>query len=216
MVDKRLRHTFETRRQTNERRTIPSHRIELTAVATSQLPSRFVNVHFVGLSVPFSNSSTAKVQGSHTDTLVVLARLFSNSTPSPLKRALSAYGNLGRQAPFDRRLLQPIQRSVRLNDVQVKRLAEGYREGETAYELAGRFGVDRRTVSTRLKEYGVWLRRQSPTDAMVGDMIRLYASGLSAEQTAERVGVSADTVLNHLRASGVNRRAPGRPHKTLE
>ena len=163
-----------------------------------------------------SNSGIGQVQGSHTDTLVVLARLFSNSTPSPLKRALSAYGNLGRQAPFDRRLLQPIQRSVRLNDVQVKRLAEGYREGETTYELAGRFGVDRRTVSTRLKEYGVWLRRQSPTDAMVGDMIRLYASGLAAEQTAERVGVSADTVLNHLRASGVNRRAPGRPHKTLE
>ena len=165
---------------------------------------------------PLPNSDADWVQGSHTDTLVVLARLFSNSTPSPLKRALSAYGNLGRQAPFDRRLLQPIQRSVRLNDVQVKRLAEGYREGETTYELAGRFGVDRRTVSTRLKEYGVWLRRQSPTDAMVGDMIRLYASGLSAEQTAERVGVSADTVLNHLRASGVNRRAPGRPHKTLE
>lgn len=164
----------------------------------------------------FSNLDTDEVQGSHNGTLVVLARLFSNSTPSPLKRALSAYGNLGCHAPFDRRPLRPIQRSVRLNDVQVKRLAEGYREGETTYELAGRFGVDRRTVSTRLKEYGVWLRRQSPTDEIVDDIIRLYATGLSAEQTAERVGVSADTVLNHLRASGVARRAPGRPCETLE
>ena len=105
---------------------------------------------------------------------------------------------------------------MRLNGYQVKRLAEGYGEGKTTYELAGRFGVDRRTVSTRLKEHGVRLRRQPPTDAMVNEMLGLYISGLSAAQTAERVGVSADTVLNHLRASGVNRRTPGRPLKKLE
>jgi hypothetical protein len=48
-----------------------------------------------------SFEGTAKVQGSHTDTLVVLARLFSNSTPSTLTRALHAYHNAnGTQSAF--------------------------------------------------------------------------------------------------------------------
>ncbi|MDA8025094.1 MAG: hypothetical protein M0T78_00930 [Actinomycetota bacterium] len=38
-----------------------------------------------------ASSGIAELQGFHTDTLVVLKRLFSNVTPPTLSRALSAY-----------------------------------------------------------------------------------------------------------------------------
>ena len=98
-----------------------------------------------------------------------------------------------------------IQRAKRLNPSQLTSLVEGYASGATVYQLADRLRIDRRTVSIRLKEQGVNLRRASPTPAMVDKMVQLYTSGLSAQKTGELVGVSADTVLNNLRNSNVAR-----------
>jgi hypothetical protein len=144
---------------------------------------------------------------------VVLARLFSNTAPSPLNRALSAYGTLGSQVPFDRQPLRWGKRAVRLNDNQLTSIIEAYKAGETTYQLAIRFGANRRTIAEQLKHQGVRLRRQTPTDAMVADIIRLYVAGLSAARVSERVGFAPDTVLNHLRMNGIDRRAPGRPQR---
>ncbi|MDA8354786.1 MAG: hypothetical protein M0Z95_00425, partial [Actinomycetota bacterium] len=79
--------------------------------------------------------------------LVVLARSFSNSTPSALCRAISAYRRadltrtsckrVGRQRP---------KRAKRLNDTQLARLVDQYESGTTVYELASEFAIDRRTV----------------------------------------------------------------------
>ena len=147
---------------------------------------------------------------------MVLARLFSNSTPPSLQRAITAYRQL---APgVLQELRQPgrrIHRARRLNESQLVRLVEGYRDGDTVYQLAERFSLDRRTVSVRLKDQGISLRRQPPTTAMIDEMVRLYATGLSATKIGALIGVSADTVLNYLRLRGVVRRGPHRPHKAV-
>ena len=82
--------------------------------------------------------------------------------------------------------------------------------GDTVYQLAEQFGVDRRTVSVRLKDRGISLRRQPPATAMIDEMVRLYATGLSAVKVGALIGVSADTVLNCLSNRGVRRRDPHR------
>ena len=100
------------------------------------------------------------------------------------------------------------KRANRLNDTQLVRLVEQYKSGATVYELASEFAIDRRTVSLRLRDQGITLRRQPPTNEMIDEMARLYFTGLSAAKVGEQIGVSADTVLNHLRQREVDRRAP--------
>jgi DNA-directed RNA polymerase specialized sigma24 family protein len=141
---------------------------------------------------------------------VVLARLFSNSTPLTLTRALSAYEALDRTSFNVRGPRRQIHRAKRLTPCQLTSLVEAYLEGATVYELADRLGIDCRTVSVRLKECGVAMRRASPTPAMVERMVHLYGSGLSAKKTGDLVGVSADTVLSHLHSTNVATRPPGR------
>ncbi len=159
-----------------------------------------------------SNSGIDQVKGSHTDTLVVLARLFSNSTPSALCRAINAYRRLNLTAPRHKREGRvQTKRAKRLSEKQCVQLAQHYECGATVYDLASEYAIDRRTVSLRLRDQGIMLRRQSPTNEMIDEMVRLYFTGLSAAKVGEEIGVSADTVLNHLRQRGVDRRAPHRP-----
>ena len=139
---------------------------------------------------------------------MVLGRLFSNSAPSALRRAIDAYHRLDLIAHCHKRASRVrIKRAKRLSEKQCVHLAHRYESGATVYELASEFAIDRRTVSLRLKDRGITLRRQSPTN----EMIRLYFIGLSAAKVGEQIGVSADTVLNHLRQRGVDRRNPTGP-----
>ena len=154
----------------------------------------------------------AEVQGSHTDTLVGLARLFSNSAPSALHRAIDAYHRLDLTARCHKREGRVrIKRVKRLSEKLCVHLAQRYECGATVYDLASEYAIDRRTVSLRLRDQGIMLRRQSPTNEMIDEMVRLYFTGLSAAKVGEQIGVSADTVLNHLRQREVDRRAPHRP-----
>jgi len=82
-------------------------------------------------------------------------------------------------------------------------MAARYVEGATVYELAGDFGIERRTVAVRLKAAGVVMRRQPATADQIAEMVRLYESGLSLAKVADRTGFSVKTVLNYLRAEGI-------------
>ena len=132
--------------------------------------------------------------------LVVFARLFSNSTPPAPTRALAAYEDTD-GAEKKVRLPRSARRDLRCNASQLVRLVDADNEVATVYHLSCPFGIDRRTVSARLKDQGGHLHRLSPTGEMVADMSRLYASGLSAAKVGSMVGISADTVLNYLRLS---------------
>ncbi|CAG4902241.1 hypothetical protein [Acidithrix sp. C25] len=154
-------------------------------------------------------TGTEKVQGSHTDTLVVLARLFSNSTPSALCRAINAYRQLDLSRMICKRVgrVHP-NRAKRLSDTQLARLVDRYESGATVYELASEFLIDRRTVSIRLKQQGVIMRLQPPAEETVDEIVRLYESGLSMSKVGQQVGYSADSVGSHLRKRRVKTREP--------
>lgn len=138
---------------------------------------------------------------------MVLARLFSNSTSSPLSRAIAAYRKLDLSNPGRRRATQvKRKRALRLNAAQLARLVESYQAGATVYELGNQFHIDRKTVSIHLRRQGVASRYQPPSDEVVDEMIRLYESGLSIARVSERIGVNASTVFTYLRERRVRTR----------
>lgn len=98
------------------------------------------------------------------------------------------------------------KRLIRLTDAERLRLADGYRRGAIVYELAGQFHIDRRTVSLQPKRAGISMRRQSPTDDQVDEMVRLYKSGLSLVRVGEQVGYDAATVRTYITSRGVRTR----------
>lgn len=77
-------------------------------------------------------------------------------------------------------------------------MAERYRTGVTVRQLSEEFGVSRETVSQRLKQAGVTLRRQPPTETQVDEMVRLYQQGLSLVQVGAQVGYGGTTVYRKL------------------
>jgi len=78
-----------------------------------------------------------------------------------------------------------------------------YAEGATVYQLAGEFGVDRRTVGARLKQAGVSMRHQPASAEQVAEMVLLYESGHSLLKVGQRLGFDAKTVRARLLERGV-------------
>lgn len=98
------------------------------------------------------------------------------------------------------------QRQNRLTPEQVAAMAARYLEGANVNELAAEFHCARQTVALRLKAHGVELRRRPATRDEIVQVVELYASGLSLAGVAETTRFSAKSVLNHLRAEGVQLR----------
>lgn len=139
---------------------------------------------------------------------VVLARLFSNSSSSPLSRAIRAYRGLHlSKAPPERSRWVP-NRAKWLNDTEMARLVERYKAGASVYELAVEFGVHRTIISRRLKGAGVKLRRQPLTPEQVATAAGLYAEGMSLAAVGNELGVHASTVHQALGQTGVVMRKP--------
>ncbi len=109
--------------------------------------------------------------------------------------------------PFDRPPKRHVPGTARHLDAdQVQELIAGYHAGATVYELADRFGVDRRTVSAILHRHGVEMRRRGLSAEQVNEAVHLYESGWSQARIGERMGVSPTTVLNRLTERGVTMR----------
>ncbi|WP_406281241.1 hypothetical protein OH799_16530 [Nocardia sp. NBC_00881] len=104
------------------------------------------------------------------------------------------------------------QRARQLDADQVAELITGYQAGATVYELADRFGIERRTVSNILHRHEVPMRRRGLSPEQVDDAIHLYNFGWSLARVGDHLGVNHTTVLNKLRERGVpTRDTHGRP-----
>jgi lambda repressor-like predicted transcriptional regulator len=131
----------------------------------------------------------------------------SNSSPTPLSRALRAYQRMTLTHPAPVRPARvAVKRAIQLSTTQLAHLVERYAAGATVYELATEFNVHRHTVATRLQQQGVQLRLASPTPADVDEMVRLYESGLSLMRVAHKTGLSAETVRRNVLDRGVRTR----------
>ncbi|WP_203338772.1 hypothetical protein [Nocardioides limicola] len=85
-------------------------------------------------------------------------------------------------------------------------IAARYAEGATVRQLATEFHCHRTTVALRLKEHGIEMRNRPATTDEIAQFIALYESGLSLVKVAEKTGISEKTVMNRLRAEGVQLR----------
>ncbi len=90
------------------------------------------------------------------------------------------------------------QAQKRLDADSVDALVDGYLNGQTVYELATEFGIERRTVSAHLHRRGVPMRRRGLSLAQKEEAFALRDRGWSLAQIGARFDVSAGTVGNHL------------------
>ncbi|WP_240521749.1 helix-turn-helix domain containing protein [Amycolatopsis vastitatis] len=92
------------------------------------------------------------------------------------------------------------RRARQLSEQQVDKLTAAYQAGDTVYDLAERFKINRKTVSDILHRAGVQIRGRLAPD-QVDEAVRLYAAGWSLA----RIGVTLDTTANTVRARLLDR-----------
>ncbi|MFI7195471.1 helix-turn-helix domain-containing protein [Nocardia nova] len=103
------------------------------------------------------------------------------------------------------------RRARQLDADQIEDLIAGYRAGSTVYELAARFHIERRTVSTILHRHRVPMRRRSSPD-QVQTAAHLYQLGWSLTRVGQHLGAAHTTILTALRQHGIpTRDTHGRP-----
>lgn len=90
------------------------------------------------------------------------------------------------------------QTQKRLDAASVDALVDGYLSGQTVYELAAEFGIERRAVSAHLHRRGVPMRRRGLSLAQKEEAFALRDRGWSLARIGARFDVSAGTVRNHL------------------
>ncbi len=91
-------------------------------------------------------------------------------------------------------------------------MALAYRAGQTVYQLAEAYGINRHTVAQHLRASGVRMRLDGMTTEQIEQAAVLYESGWSLARIADRFDVTAKTVRTRLREQGVPMRdSHGRP-----
>jgi DNA-binding CsgD family transcriptional regulator len=98
-----------------------------------------------------------------------------------------------------------------LRPAEVDDLVETYQAGATVFDLAARFGIDRRTVGQHLRRRGIETTPPGLHPDDVPAAFELYESGWSLQRIAEKFGTSANTVRARLlEADVLMRDAQGR------
>ncbi len=86
----------------------------------------------------------------------------------------------------------------RLDATSVDALVDGYLSGQTVYELAAEFGIERRTVSAHLHRRGVPMRRRGLSLVQKEEAFALRDRGWSLAQIGARFDVAPGTVRSTL------------------
>jgi DNA-directed RNA polymerase specialized sigma24 family protein len=103
------------------------------------------------------------------------------------------------------------RRARQLRDQQVGELIEAYHAGQTVYDLAERFKIDRKTVGDILHRVGVRIQGRL-TAEQVDEASHLYVAGWSLARVAGKLDSTANTVRARLLERGVRMRdMQGRP-----
>lgn len=87
---------------------------------------------------------------------------------------------------------------------EIQEIVSLYKEGETTYKLAKKFGCSKTTISKLLKQQGVNVTKskvQAKLDAE--KIITMYEKMYTSEQIAKQLGVSSYSIMKCLRAHGV-------------
>ena len=98
-----------------------------------------------------------------------------------------------------------IRRQARLTQLEVAELIAQYLAGATSRQLAGRWGMNRHTVTEHLRRSGV-LRYQGLSEGQVAEACRLYLAGWSLARIAAALSCAPHTVRSALLREGVTMR----------
>ncbi|MFV2195041.1 helix-turn-helix domain-containing protein [Nocardiopsis sp. LOL_012] len=129
---------------------------------------------------------------------------------SHLERLLASLPDHGATRAPQKRARNP-RTARQLKPAQVEELIAEYQAGATVYQLADRFGIERRTVSNILKRNGITPRWRHLTDEQIEEAIQLYCEGWSLAKLGKRFGVADTTIRAQLLKYGVEMRPrPGR------
>lgn len=95
-----------------------------------------------------------------------------------------------------------------LSAEEVEQVISEYKAGKTTYELAGRFGCHRQTISATLKKHGIEVTKAKARKKLDADtVVAMYAEMRTTEEIAGHFGVSIYTVNRCLRENGVEIRS---------
>ncbi len=134
--------------------------------------------------------------------------LTSYSNPTHVRDDLKKLASLGAsQAPDQPK--RPPHRHRHLKADQIEELIAAYQFGQTIFQLADTYQIDRRTVSAILKREGVRTRWQVMDEATTDRAVQLHAQGLTPPKIAEELDTTAGTVRRALKRRGVPPRPVG-------
>jgi transposase-like protein len=157
-------------------------------------------------------------QGACSSNTDLVHRVDGQSNKSDLMiPSLGELEKLAQQA----RVIQPIPASVetgrlltrslrrRLPPQVIDELVARYTAGDTIRALSREYGVSRSGVCQLLQDEGVALREHGISPDDEEEAVRLYESGLTIRQVAERIGASHGTIQRVLnKHAGVMRASP--------
>lgn len=137
---------------------------------------------------------------------VDLAGAFSKLAPPAARMATMHYAIRLRDRPLARPRGTRVRQRTQVSERDLTVAETRYEAGATLREIASDMGVSRERLASLLRSRGVKLRRSTPLDAEVDEMVCRYATGESLERIGTRLGYSAGTVRNWLLAKGVSMR----------
>jgi DNA-directed RNA polymerase specialized sigma24 family protein len=103
------------------------------------------------------------------------------------------------------------ERKKKLSAGQKEEIAKAYKKGETAQQLAKKYGVTDPTIKKALLEMAIDVRSYSEAqgglkDAEIEELIDLYKEGWNTVRLAEKYGIGDGTVGRYLDRAGVQKR----------
>ena len=146
-------------------------------------------------------SPAVDLPGAHYNTSLQVRKLEALVKRLPTTRSPSSHSPKQRKP----------RRARQLSSEQVQELTTAYQAGCTVYDLAERFKINRKTVSSLLRRAHVQIRGRL-TPEQVDEAAQLYAAGWSLARIGVKLDTTANTVRARLLERGVRTRdTQGRP-----
>ncbi|MBX3088404.1 MAG: hypothetical protein KF742_07920 [Cryobacterium sp.] len=98
------------------------------------------------------------------------------------------------------------RKRIALSEDQLLAAEKRYLAGETLRTVASTLGIGRPRLASLFRERGLRVRRLSPTDAEVNEMIYRYERGESLARIGTKLGFHANTIRTRLLEHGIETR----------
>ena len=122
--------------------------------------------------------------------------------PSATKRPITPARKINKYGEVE--VGRTIQEQKHLTEDEITLLLSEYKAGKSTYALAEQFGCHRTTVSNTLKKHGIKVTHcKSQEKLNISEVIAMYENRHTAQEIADKHGVTRQLVTKSLRANGV-------------